>query len=138
MALGGSQKCATCNKSVYPMERLVVDGVVFHKGKCFVCAECGNCLRPGNYASLSGKYYCKPHFKKLFQVKGLYFFLLLLLFLISFLFPFLFLSPFVLLPFPILLSPPPPFPQVTTPKVSAKKTPRRGGLPLVLPLPPRT
>ena len=70
MSLGGSQKCATCNKSVYPMERLVVDGVVFHKGKCFVCEECGNCLRPGNYASLAGKYYCKPHFKKLFQVKG--------------------------------------------------------------------
>merc|ERR1712113_1158584 len=70
--LGGSQKCATCSRSVYPMERLVVDGLVFHKGKCFVCQECKRSLRPGNYASLSGKYYCKPHFKKLFQVKGNY------------------------------------------------------------------
>ena len=125
--LGGSQKCATCAKSVYPMERLVVDGIVFHKGKCFVCAECGNCLRPGNYASLGGKYYCKPHFKKLFQVKGFSF---------SF-FPLLFLFPSFSLPLPLL-----PFlttpKQETTPKGLVRKTPRRGGLPLVLLPPPRT
>ena len=72
MSLGGADKCVTCGKSVYPMEKFVVDGLVFHKGKCFVCDFCKNPLRPGNYAGLSGKYYCKPHFKKLFQVKGNY------------------------------------------------------------------
>ncbi len=72
MSLGGSAKCVTCGKSVYPMEKFVVDGLVFHKGKCFNCEFCKAPLRPGNYAGLSGKYYCKPHFKKLFQVKGNY------------------------------------------------------------------
>ena len=64
---------------MYPMEKFSVDGLVFHKGKCFVCDFCKGTLRPGNYASLSGKYYCKPHFKKLFQVKGMFLFLYLIL-----------------------------------------------------------
>jgi LIM domain len=57
-----SNKCATCQKTVYPMERLVVDGVHYHKGACFRCHECNRSLSPGNYASLHGHVYCKPHF----------------------------------------------------------------------------
>jgi len=36
------------------------------------CEECGKALGLGNYAALSGKYYCKPHFKQLFALKGNY------------------------------------------------------------------
>ena len=36
------------------------------------CEECGKTLGLGNYAALSGKYYCKPHFKQLFALKGNY------------------------------------------------------------------
>jgi len=29
-------------------------------------------LKLGNYAALEGKFYCKPHFKQLFALKGNY------------------------------------------------------------------
>jgi hypothetical protein len=29
-------------------------------------------LKLGNYAAISGRYYCKPHFKQLFALKGNY------------------------------------------------------------------
>jgi len=66
-----TQKCAACNKTVYVTERLATDLEVFHK-MCFKCCHCNNILKLGNYASLEGKYYCKPHFKQLFAVKGNY------------------------------------------------------------------
>jgi hypothetical protein len=53
------------------MERMAADGVVFHKN-CMKCEECKKTLGLGNYASLNGKYYCKPHFKQLFALKGNY------------------------------------------------------------------
>lgn len=65
------EKCETCKKTVYPMERLAADKKVFHK-TCFKCAECKSTLRLGNYAALQGKLYCKPHFKQLFKTKGNY------------------------------------------------------------------
>ena len=34
--------------------------------------ECGKSLNPGNYASLHGQFYCKPHFQRLFKLKGNY------------------------------------------------------------------
>ena len=64
-------KCEICTKSVYPMEKLVADGIVFHK-VCLRCAECSKVLNLGNYAALEGKFYCKPHFKQLFMKKGNY------------------------------------------------------------------
>ncbi|XP_065051037.1 serine/arginine repetitive matrix protein 2-like [Rhopilema esculentum] len=72
-AKGPSQgnKCNSCGKTVYPMEKLEADGRMFHKF-CFKCTECKNTLRLGNYAALSGKIYCKPHFKQLFRLKGNY------------------------------------------------------------------
>mmetsp|Transcript_143690 Transcript_143690/g.203256 ORF Transcript_143690/g.203256 Transcript_143690/m.203256 type:complete len:117 (+) Transcript_143690:50-400(+) len=65
------EKCAVCEKTVYAMERMAADGLVFHKG-CMKCCHCNKSLSLGNYAALSGKYYCKPHFKQLFQSKGNY------------------------------------------------------------------
>jgi hypothetical protein len=66
-----NKKCAACGKTVYPMEKIEVDGLPFHK-MCFKCKECGKTLSPGNYASLKGSYFCKPHFKQLFALKGNY------------------------------------------------------------------
>jgi len=64
-------KCKTCGKTVYTTERLGIDGAVFHRS-CFKCSVCKNTMKLGNYASLDGVYYCKPHFKQLFKSKGNY------------------------------------------------------------------
>ncbi|XP_035187240.1 xin actin-binding repeat-containing protein 2 [Oxyura jamaicensis] len=63
--------CKLCQQRVYPMERLVVDKQNFHKS-CFRCHHCSSQLSLGNYASLHGQVYCKPHFKQLFKSKGNY------------------------------------------------------------------
>ena len=64
-----NRKCSACEKTVYPMEKVEVDGVAFHK-TCFKCQECKKSLSPGNYASLGGQYFCKPHFKQVRKRKG--------------------------------------------------------------------
>ncbi|NXY66389.1 XIRP2 protein, partial [Callaeas wilsoni] len=66
-----NETCKLCQQRVYPMERLVADKQNFHKS-CFRCHHCGSQLSLGNYASLHGKIYCKPHFKQLFKSKGNY------------------------------------------------------------------
>ncbi|NXB43905.1 XIRP2 protein, partial [Leucopsar rothschildi] len=66
-----NETCKLCQQRVYPMECLVVDKQNFHKS-CFRCHHCGSQLSLGNYASLHGKIYCKPHFKQLFKSKGNY------------------------------------------------------------------
>merc|ERR1712000_108818 len=48
------EKCAVCEKT------------------CLRCTECNKVLSLGNYAALQGKFFCKPHFKQLFQLKGNY------------------------------------------------------------------
>lgn len=53
------------------MECLVADKQIFHKN-CFRCNHCRSKLSLGNYASLRGNIYCKPHFKQLFKSKGNY------------------------------------------------------------------
>ncbi|NWS93866.1 XIRP2 protein, partial [Mionectes macconnelli] len=65
------ETCKLCQQRVYPMECLVADKQNFHKS-CFRCHHCGSQLSLGNYASLHGKIYCKPHFKQLFKSKGNY------------------------------------------------------------------
>uniref|UniRef100_A0A8C4V8B3 LIM zinc-binding domain-containing protein n=1 Tax=Falco tinnunculus TaxID=100819 RepID=A0A8C4V8B3_FALTI len=66
-----NEMCKLCQQRVYPMECLVADKQNFHKS-CFRCHHCGSQLSLGNYASLHGKIYCKPHFKQLFKSKGNY------------------------------------------------------------------
>ncbi|NWU88901.1 XIRP2 protein, partial [Upupa epops] len=66
-----NEMCRLCQQKVYPMECLVADKQNFHKS-CFRCHHCGSQLSLGNYASLHGKIYCKPHFKQLFKSKGNY------------------------------------------------------------------
>uniref|UniRef100_A0A8C2JUD0 LIM zinc-binding domain-containing protein n=2 Tax=Cyprinus carpio TaxID=7962 RepID=A0A8C2JUD0_CYPCA len=66
-----SELCQVCRKRVYPMESLIADKQNFHKS-CFRCAHCSSQLSLGNYASLHGRMYCKPHYKQLFKSKGNY------------------------------------------------------------------
>ncbi|TPX70441.1 hypothetical protein SpCBS45565_g01811 [Spizellomyces sp. 'palustris'] len=53
------------------MEQTIIDNSVFHK-TCLKCAHCKSTLKMGNLASMNGQYYCKPHFKQLFKLKGNY------------------------------------------------------------------
>ncbi|KAJ3091772.1 LIM domain and actin-binding protein 1 [Quaeritorhiza haematococci] len=66
-----TNQCVICGKTVYLMEQLIIDDKQFHK-TCLKCAHCHATLKLGNLASLEGKYYCKPHFKQLFKLKGNY------------------------------------------------------------------
>lgn len=61
--------CYSCEKKVYPLEFLSVDGNIYHKN-CFKCLHCTKVLSLGNYASLKEKLYCKPHFTQIFKEKG--------------------------------------------------------------------
>ncbi|KFO72093.1 LIM domain-containing protein 2, partial [Leptosomus discolor] len=56
------EMCTACQKTVYPMERLVADKFVFHNA-CFCCKHCHTKLSLGSYAALHGEFYCKPHFQ---------------------------------------------------------------------------
>ncbi|KAI8806119.1 hypothetical protein BJ742DRAFT_369870 [Cladochytrium replicatum] len=67
--LGKKDICTICNKTVYPMDRLNADDKIFHK-TCLRCGHCKKVLSLGNYAALNGVFYCKPHFKQLFALKG--------------------------------------------------------------------
>jgi len=72
---GAAEKCAVCSKTVYLAEKIVVedkeDKKTFHK-TCLKCSHCKCTLSLGNYASMQGIFYCKPHFKQLFATKGNY------------------------------------------------------------------
>ncbi|XP_074527056.1 LIM domain and actin-binding protein 1-like isoform X2 [Halichoeres trimaculatus] len=65
------ETCIACSKTVYPLERLVALKNVYHK-RCFRCVHCNMTISLGNYASLHGNIYCKPHFNQLFKAKGNY------------------------------------------------------------------
>ncbi|KAJ8369994.1 hypothetical protein SKAU_G00100220 [Synaphobranchus kaupii] len=65
------ETCMACQKTVYPLERLVASQQIYHNS-CFRCSHCGTKLRLGNYASLHNNVYCKPHFSQLFKAKGNY------------------------------------------------------------------
>jgi len=67
-----SAKCTVCGKTAYAAEQVrPTDDIVFHK-QCFKCEQCHTVLKLGNYAALDGKYFCKPHYKQLFALKGNY------------------------------------------------------------------
>uniref|UniRef100_A0A7N0SVX4 LIM zinc-binding domain-containing protein n=1 Tax=Kalanchoe fedtschenkoi TaxID=63787 RepID=A0A7N0SVX4_KALFE len=68
---GTQDKCSVCKKTVYPLEKVTVEGEFYHKG-CFRCSHGGCNLNPSSYAALDGILYCKPHFNQLFREKGSY------------------------------------------------------------------
>ena len=53
------------------MDKLSADDKIYHK-TCLRCLHCNKVLSLGNYAALNGGFYCKPHFKQLFALKGNY------------------------------------------------------------------
>ncbi|XP_074538303.1 LIM domain and actin-binding protein 1a [Halichoeres trimaculatus] len=65
------ETCVSCQKTVYPLERLVANQSVYHS-TCFRCSHCNTKLSLVNYASLHNNVYCKPHFCQLFKAKGNY------------------------------------------------------------------
>ncbi|KAL4385236.1 hypothetical protein GQ457_15G026270 [Hibiscus cannabinus] len=71
MFSGTQDKCAACQKTVYPLEKVAMEGECFHKS-CFKCAHGGCHLTHSSYAALNGVLYCKHHFAQLFMEKGNY------------------------------------------------------------------
>ncbi|XP_057496660.1 LIM domain-containing protein PLIM2b-like [Actinidia eriantha] len=68
---GTQDKCPACDKTVYPLEKVTMEGESFHKS-CFKCAHGGCPLTHSSYAALNGVLYCKHHFAQLFMEKGNY------------------------------------------------------------------
>jgi len=71
MFSGTIDKCSTCSKTVYPLEKVTLEGESYHK-TCFRCAHGGCPLTHSSYAALDGVLYCKHHFQQLFMEKGNY------------------------------------------------------------------
>ncbi|KAJ8748990.1 hypothetical protein K2173_013430 [Erythroxylum novogranatense] len=71
MFSGTQDKCSACGKTVYPLEKVTMEGECYHK-TCFRCAHGGCPLTHSSYAALNGVLYCKHHFAQLFMEKGNY------------------------------------------------------------------
>ncbi|KAL5994457.1 Pollen-specific protein [Asimina triloba] len=71
MFCGTQDKCAACQKTAYPLEKVSLEGESYHKS-CFRCSYGGCALTPSSYAALDGILYCKHHFAQLFKEKGDY------------------------------------------------------------------
>ena len=61
----GSENCDACGQRVFLMERLAVEGHVFHR-PCFKCFTCKCLLKPGSYEfdSNGGMFYCQAHYRE--------------------------------------------------------------------------
>ncbi|KAI7736540.1 hypothetical protein M8C21_020614 [Ambrosia artemisiifolia] len=71
MFCGTQDKCRACDKTVYPLEKMTMEGEPYHK-TCFKCAHGGCPLTQASYAALDGVLYCRHHFAQLFMEKGTY------------------------------------------------------------------
>ncbi|XAR72964.1 hypothetical protein NMG60_11019784, partial [Bertholletia excelsa] len=69
MASAGNQMCTACKKTVYLVDQLKADNRYYHKN-CFRCHHCNRTLKLGNFNSLDGVLYCRPHFDQLFKRTG--------------------------------------------------------------------
>ncbi|KAJ0246531.1 LIM domain-containing protein PLIM2c [Hirschfeldia incana] len=70
MAFTGTlDKCKACDKTVYVMDLMTLEGMPYHKS-CFRCSHCNGTLAISNYSSMDGVLYCKPHFEQLFKESG--------------------------------------------------------------------
>ncbi|KAM7479932.1 hypothetical protein LguiA_028145 [Lonicera macranthoides] len=67
---GGTQdKCVACKKTVYPIEKVGVDGTSYHRA-CFKCSHGGCVISPSNYVAHEHQLYCRHHHAQLFMQKG--------------------------------------------------------------------
>ncbi|KAM7252510.1 hypothetical protein ACFE04_024393 [Oxalis oulophora] len=71
MFAGTRDKCVGCNKTVYPIEKVSVNGSAYHRS-CFKCCHGGCTISPSNYIAHEGTLYCKHHHIQLFKEKGNY------------------------------------------------------------------
>ncbi|KAF9621178.1 hypothetical protein IFM89_016672 [Coptis chinensis] len=69
--VGTREKCLLCKKTVYPIEKVAVDGSLYHRS-CFKCTHGGCTISPSNYIAHEGKLYCRHHHIQLFKEKGNY------------------------------------------------------------------
>ncbi|CAH8851074.1 unnamed protein product [Trichobilharzia szidati] len=61
--------CYDCGKRIYPVDRISTGERVYHK-TCFRCATCQRTLLVGNFASLDGVIFCKPHYIEQFRMSA--------------------------------------------------------------------
>ncbi|XP_058733527.1 LIM domain-containing protein WLIM1-like [Vicia villosa] len=66
---GTQEKCVGCHKTVYPIEKVNVDGKSYHKG-CFRCTHGGCLMSLSNYVAHENLFYCRHHHTQLFKEKG--------------------------------------------------------------------
>ncbi|XP_044481201.1 LIM domain-containing protein WLIM1-like isoform X1 [Mangifera indica] len=69
MFAGTQEKCFACKKTVYPIEKVAVDGISYHKA-CFRCTHGGCVISPSNYVAHEHRLYCRHHHNQLFKQKG--------------------------------------------------------------------
>jgi len=61
-----SVKCQICEESVYPLEKLEVEKLTFHK-TCFRCCKCKKTLSLGNFKKSDNNIYCSTHYTTFVQ-----------------------------------------------------------------------
>ncbi|KAH6811779.1 GATA type zinc finger transcription factor family protein [Perilla frutescens var. hirtella] len=66
---GTRDKCVGCSKTVYPIEKVSVNGAAYHKS-CFKCSYGGCTISPSNYIAHEGVLFCKHHHMQLIKTKG--------------------------------------------------------------------
>ncbi|CAK9330185.1 unnamed protein product [Citrullus colocynthis] len=66
---GTQDKCVTCKKTVYPIEKVAVDSKSYHRA-CFRCSHGGCVISPSNYIAHEHRLYCRHHHNQLFKQKG--------------------------------------------------------------------
>ncbi|KAJ0025106.1 hypothetical protein Pint_08638 [Pistacia integerrima] len=69
MFAGTRDKCFGCKNTVYPTEKVTVNGTPYHKS-CFKCTHGGCVISPSNYIAHEGRLYCKHHHIQLIKEKG--------------------------------------------------------------------
>lgn len=69
MFVGTQEKCIACKKTVYPLEKVAVDGKSYHKS-CFKCTHGGCTISPSNYVAHEHKLYCRHHHAQLIKSNG--------------------------------------------------------------------
>ncbi|KAL8465322.1 hypothetical protein ACS0TY_034718 [Phlomoides rotata] len=66
---GTQEKCVSCNKIVYPIEKVAVDGSSYHR-ICFRCSHGGCIITPSNYIAHDTRLFCRHHHSQLVKHKG--------------------------------------------------------------------
>ncbi|KAL8225432.1 hypothetical protein R6Q57_017989 [Mikania cordata] len=69
MFVGTKDKCLGCKNTVYPTEKVSVNGTAYHKS-CFKCTHGGCTISPSNYIAHEGRLYCRHHHTQLIKEKG--------------------------------------------------------------------